>query len=71
MNGIEMIPTKSTTVPAIGYDSKNNIMYAQFGSGAMYKYLDISQSEVNSIRNSPSEGTKLKEVVKLKEYSKI
>ncbi len=66
-----MIPTKSSTVPTIWYDEKNNVMYARFNSGAVYKYNDISQAEVDSIRSSPSEGTKLREVVKNKEYSKV
>jgi len=71
MNEITMIPTGSNTVPAIGYDEEKSIMYAEFGSGATYKYMDVSKDECESIRNSVSIGTKLKEVVKLKEYSKI
>lgn len=68
---VTMIQTKSSTVPAIGYDKEKSIMYAQFGSGTTYKYLNVSQEEFDSVQNSTSVGTKFKEVVKLKEYSKI
>ncbi len=67
-----MIPIiGSSTVEAIGYMPIIKTMQVEFKSGSKYAYYDVSQEEYQSVLQSKSAGTKLKQVTRTKEYKKI
>ena len=67
-----MIPVVgSSIISEIGYDSAIKELNVLFQSGSKYAYYDVSTKEYNEILYSKSSGSKLKEVVKEKEYKKI
>lgn len=68
---MEMFPVISKTVAERGYDAETKQMNVRFTSGVLYAYYNVSQEEYDSIVNSESFGSKLREVVKGKEYKKL
>ncbi len=66
-----LVHVESSTVNGRYYDEPNNILYIKFNSGVLYKYHNISIEEYVSISKSPSIGSKLREVVKGKQYNKL
>ncbi len=66
-----MIPVKSSTIQARGYDKENKILYIQFNSGTIYYYEDISEEEYKSLIEDQSIGSKLRRIVKDKLYKKL
>ena len=63
-----LIKVNSSTVSHIAF--YNGVMYARFSTGTIYAY-SVSKEEYDSIFESDSVGSKLKEVVKGKAYRKL
>ena len=68
---MKLTKIKSSSIEAIGYEPKPRQMQALFKNNSLYQYDNVSQEEYNSILNSHSAGSKLKEVVKGKDYEKL
>ncbi len=68
---MKLTRTKGGSVTATGYDPKSKQMQAMFANESIYQYENISQAEYDSILNAESTGSKLKEVVKGKSYTKL
>ena len=41
MAKIAMIPIESSQIKSVGYDSKQNTLYIEFNTGAVYAYNDV------------------------------
>lgn len=62
---------ESSIIESIGYNEEKKIMQVMFIRGDIaYNYYNISIDEYNSIMNSQSIGSRLKEVVVGKRYNK-
>ena len=61
----------STTIAGIGHSQPYSTMRIEFNTGKQYDYYDVSEEEYLSIKNDASIGSKLRAVVKDKEYKKL
>ena len=68
---MQLNKTKGSSVSALGYEAKGKQMQAMFANNSIYQYENISQAEYDSVVNAESVGSKLKEVVKGKDYRKL
>lgn len=68
---MKLTRTKGGSVTATGYEPTSKQMQAMFANESLYQYENITQEEYDSILNAESVGSKLKEVVKGKEYKKL
>ena len=65
-----MTPVDSTIINSIGYDNANKTLHANFKSGTLYHYFDVSPEEYATILTDKSVGSKLRRVMAEKEYKK-
>lgn len=47
---------ESTTLYAVGYDAKADILELEFQSGAVYQYFGVPASEFRELLGAPSKG---------------
>lgn len=53
---IEMIPVDSSNLQAIGYDGLGQKLRAQFKSGAVYEYSQVTAETWDNLMHAPSKG---------------
>lgn len=68
---MELHKVQSSSIFLLGYDTKQHKMQVVFKNNATYKYDDVTKEQYKQILNADSPGTKLKEVVKGKTYTKL
>jgi hypothetical protein len=68
---MQLNKTKGGSVSATGYEPKGKQMQIMFANLSLYQYENISQAEYDSVVNAKPVGSKLREVVKGKNYKKL
>lgn len=66
---INLTPVDSSTIAAVGHE--NNTLYVFFLKGTYYRYEDVTAQQAESIKKSPSAGSKLFEIIKDKLFIKL
>ena len=54
----------SSNVASIGYDTTNETLEVEFGSGAIYQYYNVGQVMYDQLLQSPSKGQFLNAYIK-------
>jgi hypothetical protein len=53
---MEMLPVRSETLKAIGYDPDTETLRISFKSGGVYEYANVPESRFDGLRNASSKG---------------
>ena len=61
---MERIPVTSSVIRAIGYESDSQTLELEFNYGAIYQYMEVSQSEHEGMMSADSKGTYLNTNIK-------
>lgn len=64
MGRIRRWPVSSSAVRSVGYDPFTSTLEVEWSSGAVYRYLDVSQPAVEAMMRSDSIGAYLNEEIK-------
>lgn len=62
-------PVNSSRLNSVGWE--NNTMEAEFKSGSIYQYYDVTATEYQNFLNSPSLGSAISTLDKTHRYKKI
>jgi hypothetical protein len=57
MSELEMMPVRSETLKAIGYDLDTNTLRISFKSGGVYEYAHVPESRWEGLQNAVSKGS--------------
>jgi len=68
---MEFKKVKSSSLESVYYHHKEKQLDVLFKNDSLYRYDNVSLGEYEQILNSDSPGTKLKEIVKGKSYTKL
>lgn len=69
---MKLTPVKSSSVESIGYHEPSKTLRVKFLKGPFpYEYYNVSTKEYESLMNSSSIGSTLKEVVQGKRFTKV
>ncbi len=66
---MNMQPVSSSRMRGVGWE--DNTMYIKFNDGALYAYYNVSEDEYINFINSPSLGSELSKLDKIKRYRKL
>jgi hypothetical protein len=50
-------PVASSTIASVGYDEDREVLEVEFMSGAVYRYLGVSEDAFDRFLAAPSKGT--------------
>ncbi len=53
---MNMVPVASTSIEAIGYDPKSQVLRIAFRTGGLYEYHEVPQDIAASLIHAPSKG---------------
>ena len=54
---MDRTPVSSSNLASVGYEAKSLTLEIEFGSGAVYQYFDVSESEWQGLMQASSHGT--------------
>jgi KTSC domain len=54
---MEMIPVRSSTIEAVGYDETSLVLHVRFLSGGTYEYIGVPQTIFQQLIQAPSKGS--------------
>lgn len=61
---MKRIPTESSSVASVGYDSRSKTLEVEFTSGSVYRYFDVPESEYRGLLGADSVGRYLNQSIK-------
>jgi hypothetical protein len=60
---IDYIKIQSSNIIGYAYFPKTKLLYIQFGNGRSYEYSEVTQEEINQLKEAESFGKKLREII--------
>ena len=61
---MDRVSVVSTNVRSVGYDAESSTLEVEFNSGSVYEYLNVPESEYESLMNASSKGRYLNRNIK-------
>jgi hypothetical protein len=63
-----MIKVESSAISELGYDVEQSVLYVEFKTGALYKYLGVPEAVYTSLMRASSIGSFFDREVRKKSY---